>query len=407
MFLINSPAKISGLVLLILLLAASLKVPRSAGRTELLLLMEPDGTGVWRDIIERFNRDNRATPVRLVEGPPSTDTREDMYSTAFLAGSSGYDLVYCDVVWVPKFAAAGWLLDLTGRLSAADAADFLPADLDAGRYDGRLYRIPAFTDAGLLYYRKDLVARPPATFQDLISAASAFHNGGRAGYLWQGKQSEALVTNYLEVLWGYGGEWITEDRRVLLDSDHALEALRFLQSSIGAISPPGVTTYTEEESRNLFEAGRGVFLRNWFYVWQLLGRPDSPVEGKAGFVPMVHGPDGKSAATLGGWGFAVSSRSRYPDAAWNFIRFATRPEQLRQLYSKAGRIPSRKSLVPDEFQEIVRNARSRPRIPEYAQASDILQRWLSAALAGIETPEKALNNAARETRALLATDNRQ
>ena len=88
MFSTKSPAKISGLIFLILLLAASFRVPRSAGRTELLLLMEPDGTGVWHDIIERFNHAYPGTPVRLVEGPPSTDTREDMYSTAFLAGQS-------------------------------------------------------------------------------------------------------------------------------------------------------------------------------------------------------------------------------------------------------------------------------------------------------------------------------
>ena len=122
--------------------------------------MEPDGTRVFRDIIERFNKTSPESPVRLVEGPPSSDTREDMYSTAFLAGGSGYDIVYCDVVWVPKFAAAGWLLDLTDRLSPADGDDFLPADLEAGRYNGRLYRIPAFTDAGLLYYRSDLIRRP-------------------------------------------------------------------------------------------------------------------------------------------------------------------------------------------------------------------------------------------------------
>src|SRR5437870_6408842 len=306
MFLTTTPGKILGLLLLSILLALSFRPPRSVSRSELMVLMEPDGTGVFRDIIDRFNKTHPHATVRLVEGPPSTDTREDMYSTAFLAGGSGYDIVYCDVIWVPKFAAAGWLLDLTDRLSAADLADFLPADLDAGRYNGRLYRMPAFTDAGLLYDRRDLVRRPPETFQDLVSAASALQNTDRVGYLWQGKQSEGLVTNYLEVLWGYGGEWISPDGRVLLDTAEALEALRFLKSSIGTISPHGVTTYTEEESRNLFQAGRGVFLRNWFYVWELLRRPDSDVEGKVAFVPMVHGPGGMRAAALGGWGFAVS-----------------------------------------------------------------------------------------------------
>jgi multiple sugar transport system substrate-binding protein len=362
--------------------------------------MEPDGTGVWRGIIAEFNRAHPGTPVRLVEGPPSTDTREDLYSTAFLAGRGGYDIVYCDVVWVPKFAVAGWLLDLTDRVSLAARSDFLPADLEGGSYDGRLYRIPAFTDAGLLYYRSDLV-RAPETFDDLARDAAQYETGERAGYLWQGKQYEGLITNYLEVLWGFGGDWISSDRRVLLDSPEAVQALRFLQSSIGTISPRGVVTYAEEETRNLFQSGRGVFMRNWFYVWPLLAQEGSDLRGKTAFVSMVRTPTGKHAATLGGWGFAISRFSSTPDAAWEFVEFATRPEQLIQLYSKAGRIPARKSLVPREFQEIVRNAMPRPRIPEYSKASDILQRWLSAALAGIVSPEDAIRNAARETRAVL------
>src|SRR5262245_53845542 len=169
-----TPAKILGLLCVTFLAAASLRISRPRTGSELSILMEPDGTGVWREIVDRFNSTRPRMTVRLAEGPPSTDAREDMYSTAFLAGQSGYDIVFCDVISVPKFAAAGWLLDLTTRLSPADRDDFLPSDLKAGSYEGRLYRIPAFTDAGLLYYRKDLVQEPPTTFQDLIDAASKF-----------------------------------------------------------------------------------------------------------------------------------------------------------------------------------------------------------------------------------------
>src|SRR5262249_36911537 len=103
-------------ILLLALLIASLH-PLSTGsdHAELSLLMEPDGTGVWHRLLDLCNQRHPNTPVRIVEGPASTDTREDMYSTAFLAGAGGYDIVYCDVIWVPKFAAAGWLLDLSKR----------------------------------------------------------------------------------------------------------------------------------------------------------------------------------------------------------------------------------------------------------------------------------------------------
>jgi multiple sugar transport system substrate-binding protein len=365
--------------------------------------MEPDGTGVWHDLVTRFNREHPGQPVRLIEGPPATNTREDLYSTSFLARESSYDLVYCDSIWVAKFAAAGWLQDLSTRISDNDRADFLAVELQAGSYQGKLFRMPAFTDAGVLYYRKDLVPTPPKTFDDLLRTAAEFKTEDRWGFLWQGKQYEGLVTVFLEVLWGMGGEWIdAESREVLLASPEAVRAVEFLKSTIGTISPPAVTTYVEEDTRNIFQNGRGVFLRNWPYVWTLIQKRGGPIKEKIGITPMVHERGQSSAATLGGWGFGISSYCPNPGRAWEFVEFITRTAQLKQVQERQGRIPSRRSLIPDEFLPVLQGARSRPPIPEYAQASDILQRWISAALTGEVSPEKAVQQAARETWLLLA-----
>jgi multiple sugar transport system substrate-binding protein len=299
--------------------------------------MEPDGTGVWRDLIGQFHDLHPDIRVRLVEGPPATNTREDLYSTSFLSGEAGYDIVYADVVWVPKFAAAGWLLDLTDRISPEDLQDYLPVDIRAGSYKGRIYRNPGFTDAGLLYYRRDLVPAPPETFEDLLTLSRSLQTPDRWGFLWQGKQYEGLVTAYLEVLWGFGGDWIDADtREVRIDSPEAIRAIEFLRQTIGTISPPGVTTYIEEDTRN-----------------------------------------------------------------WKFVEFVTRPERLRMVQERMGRIPSRRSMIPPDFLPILTSARPRPPIPEYAQASDILQRWLSSSLTGATPPADAVRHIARETRLLL------
>jgi multiple sugar transport system substrate-binding protein len=400
MFSIKSLARILIIAALVLL---SLRHPARSG-ADLSMLMEPDGMGLWRDLIQQFERLHPAVHVQLIEGPPATDTREDMYSTSFLSGASGYDIVYCDVISVAKFAAAGWLLDLTGRSSKGDIDDYLPADLQAGSYRGRLYRIPAFTDAGVLYYRKDLVSPPPETFDDLLLHANKYKAEDRWGFLWQGKQYEGLVTVYLEVLWGFGGDWIDADtHEVLLDRPEALQALEFLLKTIGGISPRAVTTYTEEETRTLFQNGRSVFLRNWPYVWALANEPASKIAGSVGMTPVVHAPGRPSAAVLGGWGFGVSKFTRNPEIAWQFVEFLTQPAQLHQVQVRAGRIPARKSLVPPEFASILNSTRMRPPIPEYAQASDVLQRWLSAALTGRTDPQEALQRAARETRSLFQT----
>ncbi len=367
------------------------------------MLMEPDGTGIWRKLIAEFHNGNPDTRIRLVEGPPATNAREDLYSTSFLSGESSFDLVYCDVIWVAKFAASGWLLDLTSRLSREDRDDFLQMDLQAGTFRGRLYRVPAFTDAGVLYYRKDLVPVPPRTFDELARKSGELQTKERWGFLWQGKQYEGLVTAFLEILWGYGGDWIDpETGQVYIDSPQAAAALRFLKSTIGAISPPGVTGYIEEDTRLLFQSGRAVFLRNWPYVWTLMHRSKAPVADKVAYTTMPHAPGRSSAATLGGWGFAISSFCRDPEGAWKFIEFITRPAQLTQVQQTMGRIPSRKSLMPPEFLAVSDSVRMRPPIAQYAQASDILQRWVSAALTGRVDCDAALKEAARETRLLRA-----
>ncbi len=364
--------------------------------------MEPDGTGIWRELISEFNEQSPATRVRLVEGPTATNAREDLYSTSFLSGKSSFDIVHCDVIWVAKFAAAGWLRDLSARLSPEDREDFPPADLKAGSYKGRLYRIPAFTDAGLLYYRKDLVAVPPQTFDELVELSRRYQTKERWGFLWQGKQYEGLVTVFLETLWGFGGDWIDpETGQIFIDRPEAIQALQFLKSTIGTISPPGVTGYIEEDTRLLFQSGRAVFLRNWPYVWTLIRRSNAPIADKVAFTLMVHTPSHPGAATLGGWGFAISRFCANPEGAWKFVEFITRPRQLERIQQRTGFIPARKSLQPAAFQIIAAKARPRPPIPQYAEASDILQRWVSAALTGRVSCEKAMKEAARETRLLL------
>jgi multiple sugar transport system substrate-binding protein len=364
--------------------------------------MEPDATGVWRDLFASFERENPTIHVQLVEGPPATNAREDLYSTAFLAGQGGFDVVYGDVVWIPKFAAAGWLMDLSDRISANDRQDFLPADLDGGTYRGRLYRIPALTDAGVLYYRRDLVRKPPDTFADLIASAREHQNRDRWGLVWQGKQYEGLVTCFLEILWGHGGDWIdAHSRSVHLDEPAAVEALRFMVDLIGTVSPPGTTTHTEEETRVIFRSGRSVFLRNWLYVWGLRDEGAPIGSHQVGFAPMPHVPGRGSAATLGGWGFAISRFVKNPEAAWRLVKFLTRPDALEQLGDRMGRVSARRSQVPEDLLPILLNARPRPPIPEYAQASDILQRSLSKALTGRTSPHDALSEAAKQTRLLL------
>jgi len=329
--------------------------------------------------------------------------------------------VYMDVTWTAKFAAAGWLQELDSAFEPAELSHLLAPDVDAGRFRGRLFRIPVRTDLGILYWRRDLLERaglpPPRTLSELARDARQLQSPPKLwGFVWQGAQYEGLVCDYLEILAGSGGFWIDPGSgRVGLDRPEAISALGFLVSCVsgpGAISPPGVTAYREEEGRRLFQGGRAAFERNWPYAWRLAEGTGSAVVGRIGAGPMVAQDGRRRAATLGGWGLGISRFSRHRELAVAFIRGVISMSGQRDLCGSTGFAPALRASYSDPallatnpflpvIERVSRDAVARPAIARYAAASDILQRHLSAALSGLASPGGALRDAASETRLLL------
>lgn len=371
-------------------------------------------------VVKEFEAQNPNIKLNLVEGPAASNLIEDLYTSSFLLGDSPYDLVVMDVVWLPKFAAAGWLLDITDRVPPAEIADVFPADLEGGKYEDRLYRLPFRTDAGLLYYRSDLLQQaglpPPETFEDLLTAAKTIQDAGTAqwGYVWQGRQYEGLVAMFMEVLSGAGGFWINPDLlEVGLDRPEAIAAIEFLRNAISqGVSPSGVTTYQEDQARILFQSGNVVFMRNWPYAYPLGNAEGSEIKGKFDIKPMVHAAGRQGAGCLGGWGLGISKTTRHPEEALQAVRFFASPQGQKLTALANGHLPTLRSLYNDpeivakypyypDLLQVLERGVLRPPVAQYAQASDILQRYLSAALTDRLTPQDAMQSAADETRTLL------
>ncbi|NEO86658.1 MAG: ABC transporter substrate-binding protein [Spirulina sp. SIO3F2] len=383
------------------------------------VMMQALEAAQWEPIEAAFEADNPDIDLEIIKAPNATNLVEDLYTSAFLLGDSPYDLVYLDIVWVPKFAAAGWLQDLSDFVDEAEINQFLKGDIEGGRYQDGLYRWPFRSDGGMLYYRTDLLEKaglqPPETFAELLEASQTLQDQGLAewGYVWQGKQYEGLAAMFVEILAGHGAYWVNpETLEVGLDSDEAIAALEFLKETVAqGISPAGVTTYAEEETRRLFQSGNTAFLRNWPYVFALA--EDSDIAGNYAIKPMVHAPGADSGACQGGWGLGIAKSTKHPEEAWRVLEFISSEANQREFVLATGYVPSRISLFTDEaivakyphYPELLKaieNAALRPPIAQYAQASDILQRYLSAALTNKLTPSQALKTAARETRSLLA-----
>jgi len=137
--------------------------------------------------------------------PWSSDEQHQFYVINLEGRSPGFDVMMLDVIWVPEFARAGWLLDLTDRVRPEELAPHFASTVAAATWAGRVWALPWNMNVGLLYYRADLLAkyglRPPETWEELEAAVRTIRAGERdprlEGYLWQGKQYEGMVVNVL------------------------------------------------------------------------------------------------------------------------------------------------------------------------------------------------------------------
>lgn len=389
-------------------------------KVRISVLIGIDPGGGWKAIAEEFEKVNPGIDVEIIEGPPATDTREDMYSSSLIAQDDTYDLVFMDIIWTSKFAKAGWIIPLDDKFPKAEQDGFLPGDIGGSRWEGKVYRVPMQSDAGVLYYRKDILEeaglQPPETWEELVQVARRLQDPpGLWGFTFQGDQYEGLVCNFLELVWGAGGCVLDSDGNPRLDSEECLSALKWMVSLVGDVAPPGVTTYQEEESRHVFQEGACIFHRNWPYVWTLAQKEGSPVRGKIGILPMVHKGGHESAATQGGWGFGISRFSRDRDEAWEFVKFATSAQGQKILHLKNGSTPSRHALFKDgeilkesphyrELHEIQLKARPRPMHPRYSEISDVLQVEVHSALTDLKSPEQALKEAQVKIERILSPE---
>ncbi len=343
--------------------------------------------------------------VKLVATPADANERLALYQTLLAAESQDIDIFQIDVIW-PAILASH-LLDLGELLAAELRDDQFPVLIENDTVDGKLVAVPWFVDAGLLYYRKDLLEKYgkeiPASWAELAETAKGIMDAegdkDLQGYVWQGRAYEGLTCNALEWIASYGGGGIVDqDGAITIDNPQAAKALATAKGWIGTISPQGVLAYGEEESRGVFQSGNAIFMRNWPYAWALANAEDSPVKGKVGVtvLPQGDGPQARHAATLGGQHLAVSRYSAYPVEAADLVRYLTAaPEQKRRALEGSFN-PTLRSLYEDpellaanpfyrDFLPILDSAVARPSTVtsrRYNQLSSAFVRTVHGTLAG-------------------------
>ncbi|PUU90110.1 ABC transporter substrate-binding protein [Halanaerobium sp.] len=355
---------------------------------------------------QMYMEENPDVKVNVLSTPDLANDRLGLYLQFLEAKSPKVDVYQVDVIWPGDLAQHFIDLNEYGAEKVADK--HFQEIVQNNTVNGRLVAIPWFTDAGLLYYRTDLLEKydrkVPETWTELQETAKYIMEKERAagnpdfyGYVWQGNAYEGLTCDALEWVFSNGGGTIVSpDKKITINNEKAIEAIDMAAGWVGDISPTGVTGMGEEDARKMWEAGNALFMRNWPYAYTLGNADTSQIKGKFDVAPLPAGDSGSSAATLGGWNLSVSKYSEHPEVAADFALFLA-SEKVQKMRAIEGSFnPTIKSLYQDEevleavpffgkLYEVFTNAVARPSTataPKYNQASEIFFQGVHSVLTG-------------------------
>ena len=386
---------------------------QQGGPVQLVFSHGPEQSGVLRKQLDAFNRQHEGEiRVEWREMPAQTEQYFDRLRTQFQAGGGDIDTISGDVIWPAQFAANGWILDLSDRFPESEQKKFLEGPINSNVYEGKIYGVPWFTDAGMLYYRRDLLeesgfSEAPKTWDELKEMAlkTKQDSGTKFGFVFQGANYEGGVVNGLEYIWTHGGDVLDPDdpTRVIIDSPRSVAGLATERSMIeDGVAPEAVVNYAEMESHTAFLNGDAVFMRNWPYVFGLFGQfPVKPEQVDVAPLP-VDREGRQSTSSLGGWNLFINAASEdEADAAWTLIEYLAAPGQQKQRALQGGYLPTLEELYEDQEildkvpvialgKEAIKNTRPRPVSPYYSDMSLRMAEQFNASLKGEVSPEEAV-----------------
>ena len=370
-----------------------------------------DTTGETKEWSKQFNAkyESQGLSVKVVEFPASADEQRNQFVQRQEAKSDDCDVFRSDVIWTAEFASQKWLYDLTPYMDKVKDR-FFDSSLETATYDGKIWGVPSYTNAALIYYRTDKVDAAPTTWQQVYQEA-----GDKGGIVYQGASYEGLTCDWLELAFAAGGEVLSEDgTKAVIDSPENVAATKLMAESISSgAAPKAVTTYMEPESLAAWQTGKPAFMRNWPYAYGL-SQDTAKLKGKFAVAPLPEYEGAGKASILGGGNSVISVYSKNPGGALAVVDFlATQDWQttLTAKFSQASPLkatwddPEVQKAIPfwKELRQAIEQARARPVSPVYPQISQAIYKNVNAAISGQTSAEDAMKQAQSDIQKALET----
>ena len=316
----------------------------------------PEGIAFWTDeIIPSFEEGNPGINVTF-ENAESPDYADKLYTQAVAGDSPDVMFVWDNINY--NLLQKGQLLQLDDYFESEYLEDFYPALVNAHLLDGQLFGMPKYVSTVVMAYNKDLldeagVNHPDGSWNwdDYLAAYEATTKRDDSGNIvqWGNYVAQGYIQHYV---WMNGGEWMNTEifgTKCLLDSEEAVEALKFNHSQIYGDNPvaPIAGSIPEVGWWNVFSTGKVAFMESHSWtVTNYIRENDFAWD----FIDLPVARDGTKAGLTFCNGYVIAKKTKEPDASVQLVRFLTSPqaEEVMAL-SIVGLQPARRSVAGDAW----------------------------------------------------------
>ena len=413
------------LLTLVIIMSVVGCAPKATGPVTIHVLTM-DQAGLKPAEIDQIAREFEAKnpDIKVVMEYVGYDYVHDKIVTGMAAKPPAYDAAMIDVIWPDEFIKAGYLLDVTNRVTPEMKSGIFPASWNGVTRNGKVYGMPWLMDVKYFMYNQDMlqqagISAPPKTWEELVDQAKIIKEKGIAEFpiVWSWNQKEGVVCDFTVLLFGNGGAFLDADGKPAFNNEKGVQVLTWMKQTLddGLTNPASVSS-DENAVRDNFIAGKSAFAVNWLFQYSDSNDPSkSQIVGKAALSPMPVYAAGAQAgiegsSVDGSSSFAIMATTPYPDQTWKFLTYLSSNEvQIKysaemlpiwtedytgdSLNTLLAATPTNPVTVP-AFLAQFPYANERPTVPYYNEASAALQLAIQEALTGVKTPQQALDDAA-------------
>lgn len=344
-----------------------------------------------------------------------------------VAANGTYDVVNYLDSWGPP--NAHWLKPID-ELMARDgiSMDRYPAAFArSAQFEGQTLGFPLRAHPQLMFYRKDLIDQPPASWEEMIELGKQLKEDHpdiaplALYYNNDGNRQNLFI--WINFLWAAGADIFNDDWTPAWTTEEALQATEdyIALHTVHGVTNPNSLAFVEQDARQSFMQGKSAMIPVWWWAYSGFYNPESSTLSKEQVafsgMPSYQGTTKTYAISMP---FSISQYSQNQDAAWEFLKWLSNPEMDRA--NAIEREVAGKPIVNNVVTHIsslqdpdvnaandgiqsaawdsLKESDIMPQIPEWPEVGDILSAAIAEAAAGGDVRQLMTDAADQATRVL-------